>query len=77
MKAQSGEIGGDVSHEFMAVAAVGEDDFVWCQQLRLRGEHRSRDQQELPGEAGARRRPGDGEAAHARAARDRLRREAP
>ena len=30
-KAQSGEIGGDVNHEFMAVAAVGEDDFVWCQ----------------------------------------------
>ncbi len=29
--AQSGEIGGDVNHEFMAVAAVGEDDFVWCQ----------------------------------------------
>jgi prolyl-tRNA synthetase len=28
--AQSGEIGGDVNHEFMAVAAVGEDDFVWC-----------------------------------------------
>ena len=30
VKAQSGEIGGDTSHEFMAVAAVGEDDFVWC-----------------------------------------------
>ena len=29
-KAQAGEIGGDVNHEFMAVAAVGEDDFVWC-----------------------------------------------
>ena len=28
--AQSGEMGGDVNHEFMAVAAVGEDDFVWC-----------------------------------------------
>ena len=27
---ESGEIGGDVSREFMAVAAVGEDDFVWC-----------------------------------------------
>mgnify|MGYP003693533707 CR=1 FL=1 len=23
-------MGGDVNHEFMAVAAVGEDDFVWC-----------------------------------------------
>lgn len=30
VEAQTGEIGGDVSHEFMAVAAVGEDDFVWC-----------------------------------------------
>ncbi len=30
VEAQSGEIGGDVSHEFMAVASVGEDDFVWC-----------------------------------------------
>jgi prolyl-tRNA synthetase len=30
VEAQAGEIGGDVSHEFMAVAAVGEDDFVWC-----------------------------------------------
>jgi prolyl-tRNA synthetase len=28
--ADSGEIGGDVSREFMAVASVGEDDFVWC-----------------------------------------------
>ena len=41
-KAQAGEIGGDVNHEFMAVAAVGEDDFVWCQQLRLRGQRRGR-----------------------------------
>ena len=31
VEAQSGEIGGDVNHEFMAVAAVGEDDFVWCE----------------------------------------------
>ncbi len=30
VEAQSGEIGGDINHEFMAVAAVGEDDFVWC-----------------------------------------------
>jgi len=30
VRAQTGEIGGDVSHEFMAVATVGEDDFVWC-----------------------------------------------
>ena len=31
VEAQSGEMGGDTSHEFMAVAAVGEDDFVWCE----------------------------------------------
>jgi prolyl-tRNA synthetase len=30
VEAQTGEIGGDTSHEFMAVAAVGEDTFVWC-----------------------------------------------
>src|SRR6476646_3634367 len=30
VEAQSGEMGGEVNHEFMAVAAVGEDDFVWC-----------------------------------------------
>jgi prolyl-tRNA synthetase len=30
VEAQSGEMGGDVNHEFMAVAAVGEDGFVWC-----------------------------------------------
>ena len=30
VEGSSGEIGGDVNHEFMAVAAVGEDDFVWC-----------------------------------------------
>ncbi len=30
VEAQAGDIGGEVNHEFMAVAAVGEDDFVWC-----------------------------------------------
>ena len=30
VEAQAGEIGGDINHEFMAVAPVGEDDFVWC-----------------------------------------------
>ncbi|HEU5300697.1 MAG TPA: proline--tRNA ligase [Acidimicrobiia bacterium] len=30
VEAQAGEIGGDVNHEFMAIAEVGEDDFVWC-----------------------------------------------
>ncbi len=30
VEAESGEMGGSESREFMAVAAVGEDDFVWC-----------------------------------------------
>jgi len=30
VEAQSGEMGGSESREFMAVAPVGEDDFVWC-----------------------------------------------
>jgi prolyl-tRNA synthetase len=30
VEADSGEMGGSESREFMAVAAVGEDDFVWC-----------------------------------------------
>lgn len=30
VEGEAGEIGGDINHEFMAVAAVGEDDFVWC-----------------------------------------------
>ncbi len=30
VEAESGEMGGFESREFMAVAAVGEDDFVWC-----------------------------------------------
>ncbi len=30
VEGEAGEMGGDVNHEFMAVAAVGEDDFVWC-----------------------------------------------
>ena len=42
VEAQSGEMGGDVNHEFMAVAAVGEDDFVWCQIVRLRRQRRGR-----------------------------------
>ena len=32
VEGEAGQIGGDVNHEFMAVAAVGEDDFVWCTQ---------------------------------------------
>lgn len=30
VEAQSGEMGGGESREFMAVAPIGEDDFVWC-----------------------------------------------
>jgi len=30
VEGEAGEMGGDVNHEFMAVAAIGEDDFVWC-----------------------------------------------
>jgi prolyl-tRNA synthetase len=30
VEGESGEIGGDVNHEFMAMAEVGEDDVVWC-----------------------------------------------
>lgn len=30
VEGEAGQIGGDVNHEFMAVAAVGEDAFVWC-----------------------------------------------
>jgi prolyl-tRNA synthetase len=30
VEGEAGEMGGDVNHEFMAVAKVGEDDFVWC-----------------------------------------------
>jgi len=30
VEGEAGEMGGDINHEFMAVAAVGEDDFVWC-----------------------------------------------
>jgi len=30
VEGESGEIGGDVNHEFMAMAAIGEDDVVWC-----------------------------------------------
>ena len=30
VEAQAGEMGGETNHEFLAVAAVGEDAFVWC-----------------------------------------------
>ena len=51
VEAQSGEMGGSESREFMAIAAVGEDDFVWCPscdyaanvEAARRGEHASGD----------------------------------
>jgi prolyl-tRNA synthetase len=30
VEGEAGQMGGDVNHEFMAVAAIGEDEFVWC-----------------------------------------------
>ena len=61
VEAQSGEMGGAENHEFMAVAAVGEDDFVWCPSLRLRRQRRS----------GAPRSPGESIAPRARRPRRR------
>ncbi len=48
VKAQSGEIGGDTSQEFMAVAAVGEDAFVWCEQCDYAANTEAATKQELP-----------------------------
>ena len=57
VEAQSGEMGGDVNHEFMAVAAVGEDDFVWCKACDYAAnvEAARRAAADRPGGAGARR----------------------
>jgi prolyl-tRNA synthetase len=48
VKAQSGEIGGDTSQEFMAVAAVGEDAFVWCEQCDYAANTEAATKQEVP-----------------------------
>ncbi len=48
VKAQSGEIGGDTSQEFMAVAAVGEDAFVWCEHCDYAANTEAATKQELP-----------------------------
>jgi len=56
VEADSGEIGGDTSREFMAVAAIGEDDFVWCEncdyaaniEAARRGEAAVRDSGDIP-----------------------------
>src|SRR3954469_1889306 len=50
VKAQSGEIGGDTSQEFMAVAAVGEDAFVWCEQCDYAANTEAATKQELEGQ---------------------------
>jgi prolyl-tRNA synthetase len=60
VKAQSGEIGGDTSQEFMAVAAVGEDAFVWCESCDYAANTEAATKQELvagePPEVGERER---------------------
>ena len=48
VKAQSGEIGGDTSQEFMAVAAVGEDAFVWCEHCDYAANTEAATKQEVP-----------------------------
>jgi prolyl-tRNA synthetase len=55
VEAQAGEIGGEVNREFMAVAAVGEDDFVWCKSCdyaanveAARREYRTHDESGAP-----------------------------
>ncbi len=48
VKAQSGEIGGDTSQEFMAVAAVGEDAFVWCEHCDYAANTEAATKQEIP-----------------------------
>ena len=49
VKAQSGEIGGDTSQEFMAVAAVGEDAFVWCESCDYAANTEAATKEELAG----------------------------
>ena len=37
--ADTGAIGGDLSHEFQVIADTGEDAIVYCPDSRLRGQH--------------------------------------
>ncbi len=55
VEAESGEMGGSESREFMAVAAVGEDDFVWCPSCEYAAnvEAARRGAGESPADAGA------------------------
>ena len=39
VEADTGVIGGNFSHEFMVPAETGENEVVYCESLRLRGEH--------------------------------------
>ena len=40
VEGDSGMMGGDVSHEYMAFSEAGEDEIVFCRALRLRGQRR-------------------------------------
>ena len=42
VSAMSGAMGGSASEEFLAPMAVGEDTYVRCTVVRLRGQHRGR-----------------------------------
>ena len=53
VEADSGEIGGDTSREFMAVAAIGEDDFVWCENCDYAANIEAARRGELVGDDGA------------------------
>lgn len=48
VEAQAGEIGGEVNHEFMAAAAVGEDDFVWCRKCDYAANIEAAQRQSVP-----------------------------
>ena len=76
VKAQSGEIGGDTSQEFMAVAAVGEDAFVWCEHCDYAANTEAATAPADRRRRAARCRAAH-EGAHPRPARDRRRRGAP
>jgi prolyl-tRNA synthetase len=61
VEGEAGQMGGDVNHEFMAVAAVGEDAFVWCKncdyaantQVATRGAPPDGDTPATPGDVAA------------------------
>ena len=66
VEAESGEMGGSESREFMAVAAVGEDDFVWCPSCEYAANVEAARRGAVDGASGARAdAPADGRRAHA------------